>query len=64
VKKQQCPHGRRNAHKITKHTRQLQQYTQDSYNNKHETTTTIHVAFGPEEKIFFTPRIKRIAFIY
>ena len=26
----------------TTHTRQLQQYTQDNYNNKHKTTTTIH----------------------
>jgi len=26
----------------TIHTRQLQQYTQDSYNNTHKTTTTIH----------------------
>jgi len=24
------------------HTRQLQQYTQDNYNNTHKTTTTIH----------------------
>jgi len=24
------------------HARQLQQYTQDNYNNKHKTTTTIH----------------------
>ena len=26
----------------TIHTRQLQQYTQDNYNNTHKTTTTIH----------------------
>ena len=26
----------------TIHTRQLQQYTQDNYNNTHNTTTTIH----------------------
>jgi len=26
----------------TIHTRQLQQYTQDNYNNTHETATTIH----------------------
>jgi len=26
----------------TVHTRQLQQYTQDNYNNTHKTTTTIH----------------------
>jgi hypothetical protein len=39
-----------NTHKITTiqekqliiHTRQLQQYTQDNYNNTHTTTTTIH----------------------
>ena len=28
----------------TIHTRQLQQYTQDNYNNTHNTTTTIHTA--------------------
>ena len=27
---------------MTIHTRQLQQYTQDNYNNTHKTTTTIH----------------------
>ena len=26
----------------TIHTRKLQQYTQDNYNNSHKTTTTIH----------------------
>ena len=26
----------------TVHTKQLQQYTQDNYNNTHKTTTTIH----------------------
>ena len=28
----------------TVHTRQLQQYTQDSFNNTHKTATTIHTA--------------------
>ena len=34
----------KNTHKTstTIHTRQLQQYTQDNYNNKHKTTTTIN----------------------
>ena len=42
-KKQQYTHSTANTHKITTiHTRQLQKYTQDSYNNTHKTTTTIH----------------------
>ena len=28
----------------TIHTRQLQQFTQDNYNNRHKTTATIHTA--------------------
>ena len=34
VKKKQCPHSTTNTHKITTHTRQLQQYTR-STNNKY-----------------------------
>ena len=33
VKKQQCPHSTTNTHKITTHTRQLQQYTRSTNNN-------------------------------
>ena len=44
-KKQQCTHSTTNTHKMTTiHTRQLQQHTQDNYNNTHKTTTTIHTA--------------------
>ena len=33
VKKQQCPQSTANTHKITTHTRQLQQYTRPTNNN-------------------------------
>ena len=40
--KQQYTHSTANTHKMTILTRQLQQYTQDNYNNTHKTTTKIH----------------------
>ena len=56
--KKQCPHSTTNTHKITTHTRQLQQYTRSTNNNY--TTDNLKLATKHTRQIRILQHVQKV----